>query len=95
MKFNEECNDDFEKQNSINIQKISQWKLQVHLGFLKLNNTYEIVMDIGPTLENPKAPNNIIWLANVIRNLILPSILILYAKTQIIVKQVYKIPIFS
>ncbi|XP_046464051.1 UPF0687 protein C20orf27 homolog [Daphnia pulex] len=63
VKFNEE-HDNYNKQNSINIQKISQWKFQVHLGFLKLNNTYEIVIDVGPILESPQSPDNTAWISN-------------------------------
>jgi hypothetical protein len=68
VKFNEE-HDNYNKQNSINIQKISQWKFQVHLGFLKLNNTYEIVIDVGPILESPQSPDiNTAWISNVTIN---------------------------
>ena len=68
VKFNEEY-DNYGKQSSINIQKISQWKFQVHLGFLKLNNTYEIVFDIGPICESLESPDSIVWLSNVTSNL--------------------------
>lgn len=60
MKFNEE-QDSFVKHNRITIQKLSEWKLQVHLGFLKLNHTYEIVVP----LEIPNHTNNINWIENV------------------------------
>lgn len=64
MKFNEE-QDNFVKHNRITIQKLSELKLQVHLGFLKLNHTYEIVVP----LEIPNHIDNINWITNVANDL--------------------------
>lgn len=53
------------KENRINIQKLSEWSLLVHLGFLKLNHSYEIFV----SLENPVTNDKTQWLANVICSL--------------------------
>ncbi|KAI9559540.1 hypothetical protein GHT06_013545 [Daphnia sinensis] len=59
VKFIEETGN-FGKENTINIQKLSQWSLQAHLGFLKLNHSYEIFI----SLDNPLTKDNSQWLAN-------------------------------
>ncbi|KAK4028898.1 UPF0687 protein C20orf27 homolog [Daphnia magna] len=59
VKFIEETGT-FGKENTINIQKLSQWSLQAHLGFLKLNHSYEICL----SLDNPMTKDNSRWLAN-------------------------------
>ena len=65
VKFNEDK--DTIAKNSISIQKLSQGKLQVHLGFLKLHHTYEITIP----LENPNHTHNINWIANVTHSFLL------------------------
>lgn len=66
VKFIEETGT-FGKENTINIQKLSQWNLQAHLGFLKLNHSYEICL----SLDNPMTKDNSRWLANVISSFFL------------------------
>jgi len=62
VKFDDE-QDKFEKNNSITIQQLSPSKLQVHLGFLKLNHTYEIQVPLDfPNQEY----NDVTWIADVI-----------------------------
>lgn len=61
VKFNEE-HDSFVKENCITIHKVSDVKVQAHLGFLKINHTYEIILP----LEGSTHVCNIDWIANVI-----------------------------
>jgi len=58
--FEEEQNS-FEKSSSIVIKKISERELEVHLGFLKVNNTYEILV---PFHIPDHIPNNNDWISD-------------------------------
>lgn len=60
VKFRE-GQDNFENHNLINLQKLSPFKLQAHLGFLKLNHTYEIVID----LKVPEYIEHTQWIVSV------------------------------
>ena len=52
----------FEKTSSILIKTISTDKLEVHLGFLKINNTYEVIV---PLHIPDHTPSNISWIPDV------------------------------
>ena len=63
VKF-KEGQENFENHNLITIQKLSPSRLQAHLGFLKLNHTYEVVI----TLDMPGHIDHKQWIIDVSHN---------------------------